>query len=640
MRLPCSQLTHPRILVVVLGLSAVAFAQRVDSVVLVNNGVASRVAADSRGNILALVGQAVQRYSPQGDLLEQLPGTLAACAPAVIGIDRQDHVYAGCSNGGVQLVRADQPTAQQAWKPAVAGAPMEFLAMAFDREENPVLLLTDPYPRTLKNAIRVVKLDRSSGAILGDFRLGKGYDQGTALALDAAGAIYVTGSAYSVDFPLTPGAYQTAWPDACGIGPEGYHNCPQGFVTKIDPTLQTIVYSTLLDSIFATGIALGPDASAYVAGALLNGPGKVFRLDASGSNLLGSTSIYASDVKVDAAGNPIVLGFSRPDEWTAPAVPPCGPRTTYAARVTKFDPLLSEVKSSVFLPQALVRGSSALLADGSLYLLDGANRISHVTPDAAASPVACIVNGASLLLETSIVPGQLLTILGQGLGPDELIGFDSSAPLPASAAGTEVHIGGMPAPLLAVGSKQINAIVPFGVDPRQQASVEIRRDGAVVFTSQMNVDPVKPTPLLRFDSRGLVTYTIYSRTDAQVFPLADAINQDGTRNSAEHPAAPGSVVTVYATGMGTLTPGAADGAPGDTIATPRIGEIYVRGDYIYAPIKAVVTTVAGRTNAVLAVQFAAPGSGGSGVAVSRFWFSADAGGPTLGLASAFLYVGQ
>jgi uncharacterized protein (TIGR03437 family) len=41
---------------------------------------------------------------------------------------------------------------------------------------------------------------------------------------------------------------------------------------------------------------------------------------------------------------------------------------------------------------------------------------------------------------------------------------------------------------------------------------------------------------------------------------AAALNQDGTYNSASKPAAPGSIVTVYATGLGPITPSQPDGS--------------------------------------------------------------------------------
>ena len=40
---------------------------------------------------------------------------------------------------------------------------------------------------------------------------------------------------------------------------------------------------------------------------------------------------------------------------------------------------------------------------------------------------------------------------------------------------------------------------------------------------------------------------------------AAALNQDGTINSADNPAAPGSIVSIFATGLGPISPAQADG---------------------------------------------------------------------------------
>jgi hypothetical protein len=54
----------------------------------------------------------------------------------------------------------------------------------------------------------------------------------TAIALDASGDAYVTGLVLANDFPTTAGAYQTTYPD--------------GFVTELNPSGSTLIYSTFL----------------------------------------------------------------------------------------------------------------------------------------------------------------------------------------------------------------------------------------------------------------------------------------------------------------------------------------------------------------------------------------------------------
>jgi uncharacterized protein (TIGR03437 family) len=265
-------------------------------------------------------------------------------------------------------------------------------------------------------------------------------------------------------------------------------------------------------------------------------------------------------IDLDGAGNAVVTGYTQSRDFPATGIwsKQCGPdrfQGSFAATfATMLDPLLSKVVGSALVPQQ--NGSaSRLLPDGSLYLaatlvysnlsnatpyLAQPTRILRVNPAADSSPVACIVNGASYLVESGIAPGQLLTIFGRGLGPEPLEAVDPAGPLPVSAAGTEVDIAGIPALLLAVSSNQINVIVPPGLPPSGQAAIEIRRNGAVIYTWQMEAVPQNPTPLIEFNAAG--------QLDIQYVPLAHALNQDGTVNSAQNPAATGSVVTIVATG--------------------------------------------------------------------------------------------
>ncbi len=103
-----------------------------------------------------------------------------------------------------------------------------------------------------------------------------GTDAGFAVAVDPGGDIYVTGTAYSTNFPVVAHALQAG--DKAGGTPP--YQTPNAFVAKLDPTKSgaaSLIYSTYLggsgvasshglDGDVATGIAVDAEGEAYVAG--------------------------------------------------------------------------------------------------------------------------------------------------------------------------------------------------------------------------------------------------------------------------------------------------------------------------------------------------------------------------------------
>ncbi|HLW79513.1 MAG TPA: choice-of-anchor D domain-containing protein [Terriglobia bacterium] len=84
-------------------------------------------------------------------------------------------------------------------------------------------------------------------------------DSGNGIAVDTGGNAYVTGATNSTDFPVTTAVFQSTY---------GGGNA-DAFVTKLDPTGSTLVYSSYLggsNTDSAYGIAVDPTGAAYVAG--------------------------------------------------------------------------------------------------------------------------------------------------------------------------------------------------------------------------------------------------------------------------------------------------------------------------------------------------------------------------------------
>lgn len=103
------------------------------------------------------------------------------------------------------------------------------------------------------NAAFVTELNpQGSGLIYSTYLAGNGTpyggDSAAAIAIDASRKIYVTGMAQSTNFPVTAGAYKTAFPTNCPGGMV-LGNCTSAFVTELNPALSgadQLVYSTYL----------------------------------------------------------------------------------------------------------------------------------------------------------------------------------------------------------------------------------------------------------------------------------------------------------------------------------------------------------------------------------------------------------
>ncbi|HEY2903513.1 MAG TPA: SBBP repeat-containing protein [Polyangia bacterium] len=80
------------------------------------------------------------------------------------------------------------------------------------------------------------------------------------LAADSANNVYVTGNTAAIDFPTTPGAYQTT----CGHANPG-NQCAAAFLSKVNPTGSAFVWSTYLGGTSASPVSTQGNAVALDA---------------------------------------------------------------------------------------------------------------------------------------------------------------------------------------------------------------------------------------------------------------------------------------------------------------------------------------------------------------------------------------
>ena len=166
---------------------------------------------------------------------------------------------------------------------------------------------------------------------LGGSSLDRGYD----IAVDTSGNAYITGLTESTDFPTASG-YAGSY---AGNG--------DVFVTKIDATGSSLVYSTYLGGTgydYGTSIAVDSSENVYVSGGTVSsdfptvaalyenyagGDYDAFlsKIDASGSNLIFSTYLGGSDtdrtndIHLDASDNVYITGYTSSSDFpTASAI--------------------------------------------------------------------------------------------------------------------------------------------------------------------------------------------------------------------------------------------------------------------------------------------------------------------------------
>jgi uncharacterized protein (TIGR03437 family) len=129
-----------------------------------------------------------------------------------------------------------------------------------------------------------------------------------------------------------------------------------------------------------------------------------------------------------------------------------------------------------------------------------------------------VVNGASFT--PAIAPGGVFTIFGSGLA--------------GVGVNTSVAIDGEAVQVLAATPFQINAVIPQDLAPGSHMLQVQSPFGLVSVTVQV----VANAPAI---------FVMGSQVESAV------INQDGSTNSSIKPAARNQVVTIYATGLGTVT---------------------------------------------------------------------------------------
>jgi uncharacterized protein (TIGR03437 family) len=152
------------------------------------------------------------------------------------------------------------------------------------------------------------------------------------------------------------------------------------------------------------------------------------------------------------------------------------------------------------------------------------NAAPLLTPNGTVHPYNPVIGGP-------LAPGTIVAIYGSNMAAAPTI--PDKIPLPTNVNGTTVLIGGVPAPLFYVSANQINAQVPFELDPSKQYQVLVNANGAFSTPQPLQLSPVTP---------GLAALS-----DGTILALHGAT---GALVSADAPARPGEFIVMFLLGMG------------------------------------------------------------------------------------------
>ncbi len=431
--------------------------------------------------------------------------------------------------------------------------------------------------------------------VFSTFLGGKGDDRAFAIAVDAAGNSYLTGNTHSDEFPVSATVLQTARSGG-----------DDGFVVKMNANGSNAIFSTYLGGSSdenAIAIALDSANNVFVAGTTASSnfpttPGAyktsyfggtsdmfVSRIAADGRSLLYSTFVgshgtdRANGIAVDSAGNAVVVGDTDSDEYMVTSDAAQNRRSGgLDGVITRLNPAGNAVLYSSFIGgkgddsaqaiamdvagNAYVAGYTASsnfpVASGAAQSYPGGGPSDAFTLKYVFGPILPavstngVVNAASFAGGAAVAPGSIISIFGSSFTKIPVAA--SSTPLPVNLAGVGVTINGIAAPLFYVGPNQINAQVPYEVQPGTASVVVTGIAGASMSTT---ITVAKASPGIFLNGAHAVV-----------------INQDGTLNTTANPAHTGSIVTVYLNGLGALDHPVQTGDVASSVVLSRASQSY------------------------------------------------------------------
>lgn len=411
--------------------------------------------------------------------------------------------------------------------------------------------------------------------------LGAATSIGVAIALDAAGNVAIGVDTSSDQLPVTPAVFGPT----CGACPGSV-----GYMAKLASDGSKLLWATYIPyqsqinamAVDSSGNVIIGGASTgtfpVIAGGLQttlpdpNLAGFVAKFDSSAQQLLfstyfgggyGGTSNGVAGLTLDAQGNIWITGSSTPSDLPASKGTPLLGSAFVAELSDDGSTLLN-----IFTAPDMAAGRAIVESNAGTTIALGLAASLVTVSNGSGPSLLGVANAAGSSASPSIAPLELISLYGINIGPSTPASAQVvNGVAPNSFNGVTVSIGGMPAGILYVGPTQINAVVPseiFG----ETAALEVSTPQGTIQGTTLSVRTAEPQVFLS------------NVPDPQLnYEGAAAVNQDGTLNTASNPAELGSIVSVWVSGAGLLTP---DGFVSDPVS--------VLHDHSYVPGQGLLST--------------------------------------------------
>jgi uncharacterized protein (TIGR03437 family) len=420
-----------------------------------------------------------------------------------------------------------------------------------------------------------------------------------AIAVGPDGSLYAGGfSTSATDVPATPGAWQTS-----------FNGFTDGFVGKMNPGLSGFTWVTLVathggshDTTSVNLMQAAPDGSVWFYGTTsaaiavttgapqppptAGGAPYLVHLSADGSKALAAVYLPAqlASFALDSSGDVVFSTLGGGAFEATPGSPwPCMQQKLNGI-IGKFDSTAQSVVWSTWTGPSVPFGpvsamSGGVAAAGADLQGDVTMSAMSTTPGAPRLVSSCIAEAGIPFASGPLTPGQVFSIYGAGLGPEQGVSAQPSGnSIATNLAGVQVTIEGTPAPLLYVSAAQINAIAPYSLTGVTSAHIQVVTSAATSNELSLAVQPAAPEIFV--NSSGLAI-----------------VNQDGTLNSQDHPAHFGDTVSMWVSGVGQTNPPGVDGsiptAAGGTPLLPVTVQLQFLSNIIGNTIVSAPVTYAG-----------------------------------------------